>query len=250
MLRFIFPLAFLVVPLLAGETRVWSNPEGTKRFTAEFVSRSGELITLSREDGKTLTFPVLKLHPEDRAWVDLEHPAPATAGKMPVSGESTVFDTLQFGDSREQVSEKLKASKFVESTVGSTFLGRTGLNGVFRTRHAIGGLPCFLYFDWNDGGKMCEVTLQTDPKPPEEYLGVLKPCWQELIALISTIHGKPTINGGLPDPAELEDGRMLASHTWPLDHGGTVMLGTAQIGEGYQVAVRFTQAPPAEFLSP
>ncbi|MBG7607137.1 MAG: hypothetical protein IZT59_03770 [Verrucomicrobia bacterium] len=223
----------------AGETRTWTNADGTKHFKAELVSREENNVTLIREDGKKLTFNLEKLHENDRRWLNLKHPIGNGGEVMPDA--DAMFDTLKFGDSRETVSKKLKASKVVESGVPGVFLGRTGLNGIYRTKVSIGGLYCFLFFDWSQAGLLHEVTLQTENKTSGEYVGILKPCWEECIPLIISLHGNPKQKTGIPNANVLEDGQMLASHLWDLEHGGTVMLGTSRLGRGYQVVVRFTK---------
>ncbi len=244
MIRTISLFLALSTLLAAGESRTWKNTDGSKHFEAEFVSREGNTVTLIREDGKELTFDLDKLHEEDRGWLNHEHPIPGTNGSGPeaevMPDADAMFDTLKFGDDRNTVSKKLAASTIVESGVAGVFQGRTGLNGIYRTKHKIGGLVCFLFFDWTESGQLQEVTLQTENRMSEDYEKILKPCWEECIPLITSLHGNPMQKMGIPKSTSLEDGQMLASHLWKLEHGGTVMLGTARMGRGYQVVVRFT----------
>ena len=244
MLKIRIPSLLLVftVILAAGESRTWRNTDGTKHFEAEFVSRDDESVTLLRDDGQELTIGHDKLHEEDRRWLNLTHPGGNTSAteEETMPEDDAMFDTLKFGDDRDTVSKKLEASKIVNSGVEGVFQGRTGLNGIYRTKHKIGGLVCFLFFDWTQSGQLREVTLQTENKMSDEYETILKPCWEECIPLITSLHGNPTQSTGLPNATALEDGQMLASHLWKLEHGGTVMLGTARMGRGYQVVVRFT----------
>lgn len=228
----------LAATLVAGETRTWTNPDGTKHFDAEFVSREKDTVTLLRKDGKTLNLDLAMLNSADRLWLNKNHPAD---GGEPVPDADAVFDTLKFGDSRETVTEKLQASKMVEADLNGTFFGRTGLNGIYKTKHPIGGIHCFLFFDWEEDGGLKEITLQTEGKTAGDYDSALKPCWEQLVALIGPIHGKALQDAGYPPSDKLGDGQMLASHLWDIESGGTVMLGTCRQGDGYQVAVRFTK---------
>ncbi len=228
----------LAATLMAGETRIWTNSDGTKNFEAEFVSLEKSSVILLRSDGKKLNFDIAMLHKDDRLWLNMNHPVD---GGIPVPDANAVFDTLKFGDSRDTVTEKLKASKIVETGVAGTFFGRTGLNGIYRTKHEIGGIFYFLFFDWDERGGLKEITLQTESKSASEYDSTLKPCWSQLIELITPIHGKPLQDADFPPSSKLGDGQMLASHLWHIETGGSVMLGIAQVGEGYQVAVRFTR---------
>lgn len=151
------------------------------------------------------------------------------------------FDTLTFRDTRETTLTKLKASKVVEMTADETFIGRSGLNGIFRTRKKIGALSGYLYFDWTESGKLKELTLQTDLRPETTYRTELEPSWKELIDLLTTLYGKPVQNGPLPPVNTLTDGMFAPSHLWRIEGGGSALLGTAREGQKYQVAVRFTQ---------
>jgi len=155
--------------------------------------------------------------------------------------KSAVFDQLVFGDSRDKVIAKLKASQFVELTLDETFLGRTGLNGVFRTRKQIGGLDASLFFDWTEGGLLKEVTIQTATVPEGDYQTRLEPSWKEFVILLTTLYGKPAQHGALPRAEALADGSFRPSHLWSLEAGGSALLGTARDGEKFQLVVRFTQ---------
>lgn len=253
-LRQTFIISLLSMHLLSGgEIRVWTNAEGTKSFEAEFLSREEDGISLVRADGKKLTLEVAKLHENDLRWLDLNHPLNAAPvvekieeakeeAKDEIPPADSVFDTLLFGDDRETVGAKLGASTVVSSGIDATFIGRTGLNGVYQTTQKIGGLHCYLSFDWDESGGLREITLQTEDETVDSYEKILNPCWEECIPLISSIHGKPVGAGPMPAAASLSDGQMLASHLWKIEKSGTVLLGTAKQGEGYQVVVRFAKA--------
>ena len=221
----------------AGETRTWRNQKGTKSFEARFIEQKDDKVTLLRSDGKKITFETAMLHVDDQRWLNKEHPG--VDGQMP--DKHAVFDTLKFGDRREAVTAKLKASEMVETSVDGVFLGRTGLNGIYRTRQKIGGLYCYLFFNWSETGKLKEITLQTETKKAGDYTTVLQPCWEEMSELITPLHGKPIQKMRITKPEILKDGQMLATHLWKIDHGGTVMLGTSNTDGGYQVVVRFTK---------
>lgn len=233
----------------AEEQREWRNAEGTKHFEAEFLRRKADLITLLRADGKELTFDIGKLHENDRKYLALNHPAKGEEPEIQPDARS-VFDTLNFGDDRTTVSKKLAASKMVETSVDDVFQGRTGLNGIYRTRGKIGGLYCYLFFDWSDAGRLKEITLQTEGKSEDRYISELKPCWAELIELIGPIHGRPSHKGNIAAASALSEGQILGSHLWNIEHGGTVLLGTSREGNGYQVIVRFTQDRIAPVRTP
>lgn len=232
---------------LQAAPRLWSSADGQNAIPGDFLKRDATSITIRQTDGKVLTFPLAKLHPADRTWVNANHPLPGTT--PPVSpttptalpNKAAVFDQLVFGDTRAQVLAKLKASKFVELTVPETFLGRTGLNGVFRTRKKIGGLDASLFFDWSDAGNLKELTLQTETLPASAYQTKIEPSWQEFITLLNTLYGKPVQQNSLPRIESLTNEAFSPSHLWSLEAGGSALLGTARDAEKYQLVVRFTQ---------
>jgi hypothetical protein len=226
-------LLLATLPLVA-EPRKWSNTDGTSSFMGEYVSHTGTHVTIRRDDSKEFTIEKSKLHPDDLAWIDgLEKAAEAP--------DSTgAFDTLRFGDDRKTVQRKLLASKFVECSVDSTFLGRTGLNGCFRTREKIGGAPCDLWFQWDANGGLTQIMLQTQPTPAATYDTTVKESWKALSTLMTELHGKPLQAAAYPDSGELTDGAFLGSHLWRLETGGSAMLGTACQDGKYLASVHFT----------
>jgi len=230
-------LLFLTVPPLLAETHIWRNADGTKSIEAGFVKRDSGSVTVLRKDRREVTIPFENLHREDREWLDARHPLPAVE-PPPVARH--VFDTLEFGNSRAQVTEKLKASPLVEMSLPETMLARTGLNGVFHTQRKVGGLESSLYFDWSDDGGLKDVTLRTATITGDEIEARLRPCWMAYIEILTSQHGPPVQANDKLGIASIQDQSMSATHLWKLEHGGSVMLGAAREGDGYQIAVRFT----------
>jgi hypothetical protein len=224
---------------LQAAPRAWKSPDGQRSTVGELVSRDATSITILRtKDRKPLNIQLEQLTPDDRTWINANHPLAAAT----VAAESAIFDTLTFGDSREATLAKLKASTFVEMTTDETFVGRSGLNGIFRTRQKIGTLGATLYFDWTENGKLKEITLQTDLFPADSYKSELEPCWKEFAELLGTLYGNPVHQGPVPQITGLADGSFSPSHLWKLDGGcGCALLGVAREGAKYQVVVRFTE---------
>jgi hypothetical protein len=220
--------SFVTGASLATEVRSWKNANGATGFKACFVKRDATTVTLRGENGKELT----KLHPDETRWLDLH---------QPLVDSSAFFDTLTFADTRETALAKLKASKIVEMTSDETFLGRSGMNGAFRTRQKIGNLNALLYFDWMESGILKELTLQTEDRPEAAYLTNLEPSWKEFVKLLCSIYGEPVQSSGFPHVKSLADGAYMPSHLWKLDGGGAVLLGASKVGANYQVCVRFTK---------
>lgn len=222
----------------SAEMRLWKSADGSKTIQGDFVKRDATTVTIRTEAGKEVTVELSKLHADEAQWLKLHHPSETTA---PAPDPAAVFDTLLFGDDRETVLKKLKASKVVEMTQDETFLGRSGMNGVFSTRQKIGKVKASLYFDWDGSDKLKELTLQTDLLPDTDYKSELEPTWTAFIGLMRALYGKPVQEGPLPAMASLTDGTFSPSHLWALDGGGSALLGTARTGKKYQLVVRFTR---------
>jgi hypothetical protein len=228
-------LIFLAVASASAESHAWKSADG-RILEAEFVSRDATSVTLLTNAGKQVTIPVAKLHPDEIAWLNKNH---SLSGPPP--DPKAIFDTLLFGDNRETVTEKLKASKVVEMTTDETFLGRSGLNGVFFTRQPIGNVKASLYFDWTAEGMLKELTLQSELLPDSEYDSELKPTWDAFIDLLGVLYGEPVQKGPMPSKNSLKDGMFFPSHLWSIHGDSSALLGTACSGNQYQVVVRFTR---------
>jgi len=243
-------LAMILVGTLAAESRKWRNKDGSKFIQADYVSHNQFTVTIKRLDGKVVTMNRGDLHPDDSDFLTKLPPAtvavtgrkrPSQAGEMePAMEDSAVFGTLKLGDSRTEVTAKLKASKNLEITVDEMYLGRVGLNGSYRTKQTIGGLKCLLFFDWDADGNLKELILQTQPQQVSSYDGLLKDTWAELSKLMTTLHGKPLQNALYPASGMLQNDTSLSTHLWRLAGGGSALLGTSKSVEGYMVSVRFT----------
>lgn len=240
--RFALTLIFAITsaPALFAESHRWKSADGLRTVQGEYVTRDATTVTIRGVNGSDLTLELSKLHPDELKWLDLNHsfaaPKPA-----PAAVPAGVFDTLTFEDTRETTLAKLKTSKTVVMTTDETFIGRSGLNGVFRTRQKIGKLSALLYFDWTDTGKLKELTLQTEALPASAYKSTLEPSWNEFTELLGMLYGKPVQKGPIPPMESLADGTFSPSHLWTLEGGGSALLGTARDGAKYQVVVRFTQ---------
>lgn len=227
----------LVSTALQAETRAWRSADGGKSIRGVFVKRDDSCVTILRSDMREVTIPLEKIHSDDRAWLDARYPPPVA---VPPPVRQYVFDKLEFGDSRAQVMEKLKASKLVKATLPETMFARTGLNGIFQTHQKIGGLDASLYFDWCEDGGLKEVTLQSTSLSGNDIEARLTPGWREFIGLLTSLHGHPINAHDKLDIASIPDASMTATHLWKLEHRGTAMLGAARNGDAYQIAVRFT----------
>jgi hypothetical protein len=230
-------IAITLVTALCAEARPWKNADGTKSLEGEFVKRTANDITIRLPNKTTSTIPLEKLHAEDRFWLDTKHPLTA----KPSANPAAIFDQLTFGDNHKQVEEKLKASKFAKLTVAETFLGRSGLNGVFRTTEQIGGLDASLYFEWENEDSLSEINLHTDPQPIAQAQQTLVPCWKEFAKLLSNLYGKPVISSPELNISSIPDGAYQPTHLWNLSPKGSVTLGASREGDKLLIVCRFSE---------
>lgn len=236
---FISLLAFSSV--LHAENRDWKSADGKRSVRGEFVKRDAQGVTIRRTDRQVVTIPLDRLHADDRAWLVEKHPLPGEEPPKPELDPWLIFKELRFGDTREAVLQKLKACKWVELTVGETFLGRTGLNGVFRSRQTIGGLDATLSFDWSEDQLLKEVILQTSGLPASRLKDRLEPCWKTITKQLTTAHGNPIHENPVLKLDPIQDGAMEGTHLWDVKGSGTIMLGASREGDDYQIAIRFTE---------
>lgn len=235
-------IAITLATTLCATARPWKNTEG-KTVEGEFVSRTASDVTITLANKKTFTIALDKLHPDDRFWLDTKHPlnGKTTTQAKPATNPAAIFDQLTFGDNRKQVEEKLKASKFAKLTVAETFIGRSGLNGIFRTTEKIGGLDTSLYFDWEGEDSLSEVSLHTDPQPSAQVQQTLIPCWKEFANLLSKLYGKPKISSPELHTSSIPDGVYQPTHLWNLPPIGSVTLGASREGDKVLVVCRFSK---------
>lgn len=220
------------------QTRSWKNSTGDKSVEARFVSRDATSLTLLRSDQQTVTMDITRLHQDDQNFLATEHPFPPKSTEAEAIGNA--FGPLDFGDDRKTVEEKLLSCSLVKTKTNDALFGRTGLNGIFETTEKIGDLVCYLYFSWSETGGLSEVTLRTNPLPETVYSTLLHQTWVSLAELLSNLYGKPASHSSYPKQSELSDGALLASHLWRTGGGNSVLLGTGQEAEKYNVNVRFT----------
>ncbi|MDB4508267.1 hypothetical protein N9051_01650 [Akkermansiaceae bacterium] len=230
----------LLVPFSLLKAREWRLTNGKKPFEASLVSLDDKQVTLRRGD-KTLTFDIEELHADDQAWLkekDAEHNGVKKDFSPPPEGSA--FGHLQFGDSKATVIKKLKSSPLVEGGAADVMVARIGLNGTYRTKNKLGGLPSDLFFDWTKTGRLREITFRSKPLEIGSYDKSIKACWSETQELINQLHGRPIQNSPYPSSDELKDGLILCSHLWRSSEGHSILLGTGQERKNYSVILRIT----------
>ena len=158
---------------------------------------------------------------------------------IPLSLQAGVYDTLEFGDSRETVTKKLQASSMVDQKMDSTFFGRTGLNGVFKCKAKLAGLSYHLYFNWNDSGGLEEITLRSGELSMEEFNGSLKEAWIEANKLFTKVYSYPAQAADYPKQNDFKGHDMLITHLWHKGAGQSILIGPGINKGKCFLAIRF-----------
>lgn len=222
--------------ILYADVTTWKNSDGSSQFRGSYLSHDDRYVTIRRTDGRVFTFEIKKLHQDHQTWLKQRQKPREKADDNP----NAIFDKLTFGDTRQEVETKLKASSIVEMAVAETLLGRFGLNGTFRTVHKIGGLHCLLDFGWTTDGKLNEISLRTEPLGSSAYTNQLHKNWIDLAKLLTNLYGKPVQAADFPKRSDLQNDLMLGSHLWHLEGGGSALLGSSMQNDQYMIIVRFT----------
>ncbi len=121
---------------------------------------------------------------------------------------------INFGDSRDEVTKKLRNSKLVKFDVPEVMLTRVELNGSFKTLNNLKGKQFLLYFNWSDADSLDQLTFISTAFSKASYDTQLKSSWNSAIQLISSIHGKTDKTGDYPNGNKLQDCGILYSHEW------------------------------------
>jgi len=146
------------------------------------------------------------------------------------------FGSLEFGNSKDLVGRKLKASKLVESKLDDSLLGRTGLNGIYFLKKPVGGLNCSLYFRWTENNTLDELSMQSDSVDAKNFAKA-RQCWSSFNKVLTKQHGEAKSVGRFPDISELKDGEIQTTHQWKSLDKRTFLLGIGNDQGEYSIAV-------------
>ena len=229
-------LGMVLSPPAGAESRSWRSASGNRSFRAEFVSSDGKRVVLRRLDGKSVTVALANLHASDRAW--LRNHLKKKEVKAPGGLQGECFDTLSYGDGRKTVERKLEGSLVATKTLDDRLVGRTGLNGIYKTR--IGKDSYEIFFHWTENDKLQEVTLRSRTVGQAEYNKALKETWTNLISLLRRHHGAPVQVSQYPNQQLLGDGKLLGTHLWHTPNQHSILLCTGRERTGYLVSIRFS----------
>lgn len=238
------PIALILTAsvLCAAPPREWRSRSGDKSLRGYFVKRDQKnLVVTLTSNARQHTIPISQLHPDDRLWLDKNYPVAESKRAEPEEATNGVLENIGFGDTRDEVTQKLLASRMFESTMDQTFFGRMGLNGIFKSTETIGGLHGYLFFDWDEDGGLESITLQTEPQEIGRWKTHLEPCMEEFVKLISALHGKAAAATHRTNPASLDDGMFMGDYLWRLEPVGSILLGPSRMDGKIHISVRFTK---------
>jgi len=147
---------------------------------------------------------------------------------------------INYGDSRDEVMEKLMKSSAFTSSVSPSLFTRLGLNGSFESTKDINGLKFKLYFDWIRNEGLTEINYRSSDLPESEYSNSLMKHWRYTINLLSAIHGRAAKAGPYPKKSDVTEGKIIYSHEWRTDEG-FIYLGVGMINGKYCTSISFTK---------
>ena len=232
--------AALLLLSSAADAKLWRNTDGSKSFQGDMLGLSDEKVKIRMLNDSIIDLPLSRLHPDDRKWAidNAKDMAQAAAEAR----ERSLFANLNFGDEKETVLRKLKESPLISADFDERLIGRSGLNGLFKTKAKIGPYHCDLYFNWSPANRLTELTLRSQTAPESDYEENLTACWEQMIHLLSEKFGKPGKSAKRPDFAKIEDGYSLNTHVWNLKSGGSALVGFGRQDDAYMVTARFSNA--------
>ena len=144
---------------------------------------------------------------------------------------------------KDQVLKTLRRSKQLEGPPTDALLARTGLNGVFKTRQAIGGQTFALNFDYDPSGGLRAVVFYSRSKHRgSEYETKLKSAYKALLVGLTEQFGEPVNMPEWVARESLQEGRIQYMHMWKVSPGVFLMSGLGNMGamEGYFPLFRFS----------
>lgn len=128
---------------------------------------------------------------------------------------AALYEGLEVGMDKDQVLKTLRRSKQLEGPPTDALLARTGLNGVFKTRQAIGGQTFALNFDYDPSGGLRAVVFYSRSKHRgSEYETKLKSAYKALLVGLTEQFGEPVNMPEWVARESLQEGRIQYMHMW------------------------------------
>jgi hypothetical protein len=151
-----------------------------------------------------------------------------------------VYEDLEYGDTRQQVTDKLMACERVKSSIPKTMFARVGLNGTFKIKKDLNGLDFALFFDWDENQRLKEVTLRSIAIDPGQFNSTLAKSFRSALQLISEVYGPPVMGNPMPKSSQVADGAILNSHLWHVG-SGTLLMGVAKDQGKLHLSISFLE---------
>lgn len=158
---------------------------------------------------------------------------------------ASLYGNLEIGMDQDQVLKALRQNKQLEGPPTDALISRTGLNGVFKTKQAIGGQTFSLNFDYDSSGGLRAVMFYSRNKcRSSEYETKLKSGYKALLVGLTEKFGEPMNTPDWVTQDSLAEGRIKYIHMWKVSTGIFLMSGIGYMGdrEGYFPLYRFSRA--------
>jgi len=243
-MRLAIAIALLTSVAASAETRDWKNKDASRSVRGDFISRDKTSVLIRRSsDLKQTSLPLDQMHVSDLAWLEKTHPIPKPKPPAPTDPKGllkSIHGTLSYGDNSSKVAAKLKASGIFDSTMPDSFLARTGMDGIFRTKQKIANQYSVLYFNWNEDGGLKDFTLHTDSLQLSNAKDQILPCWQYYINIITELYGKPLNANPTLELGSIQQDAIIFTHLWQTEQMGSILIGASHNADGYQIAMRFS----------
>lgn len=156
---------------------------------------------------------------------------------------AALYENLEVGMNQDQVLKALKQCRRLEGPPSDALLSRTGLNGVYKTKQAIGGQTFALNFDYDRSGGLRGVMLYSRTKfRGSEYDTKLKSAYKALLVGLTAQFGEPMNMPEWLQKDKLPEGLIQYMHMWKVSPGVFMMAGLGNMGaiEGYFPVCRFS----------
>ncbi len=152
---------------------------------------------------------------------------------LTLSSQAGVFGDIEFGDGYTAVQNKLMKSELADTDLPETLLGRTGINGVFKTTRTLDGQRLKLFFTF-ENDSLTEIQLRTDSKASiNSAIGLVEEASKEL----DKIHGKAAQSGQAPKANQLPVGASMLYRVWHPGDGGSALVGLTRDKDGFSAII-------------
>ncbi len=247
MLRLLTIVFFGIAASADAAPRPWKNKEGTRAVRGDFVTRDDKTVTIRRStDFKQIQLPLDKIHAEDLAWLNANHPLGGAAPAVQLAPDSktdlkSIANLISYGDHFNDVMRKLKTCPLVKGTLNETYLARTGLDGIFHTVSSIAGGQYDLYFVWDENQKLKEFTFRSEAMKAEQLNDVILPRWKRAIDAVTLLYGPPAGANEKFDLNAIRNEKALYTHLWKNPVQGSVLVGAGRLEKEIFVQIHYTQ---------